>query len=218
MNTTTDNAARRLLAEMFGTFTLVVLGPGAAMVADLTGAFGHVGVALAFGLAITIVVAGIGHISGAHINPAVTIGLWSVGKFPSREVGGYIVAQIAGATFAAWLLVWMLGPVGNYGVTVPSIPLAQAFVVELGFTGVLGFMVAASADDRFSKAIAPLVLGATIGVGALVTGPLTGGSFNPARSIGPAFVGGIWDAHWLYWVAPILGAALGMRMYGLMKR
>jgi len=203
---------------MIGTFLLVMLGPGAVMVADLTGAFGHVGVALAFGLAIAVNVAAIGHVSGAHINPAVTIGLWSVGKFPSREAAGYIVAQVAGATAAAALLVWLLGPVGGYGATVPSIPIAQAFVVELGFTGVLGFVVAASADDRFAKGIAPLVLGATIGVGALVTGPLTGGSFNPARSLGPAFIGGVWDAHWLYWAAPILGAALGMRLYGLMKR
>jgi MIP family channel proteins len=214
MSTSTPSA-QRLIAEMLGTFTLVVLGPGAVMVADLTGAFGHIGVALAFGLAITIIVASIGHISGAHVNPAVTIGLWSLGRFPLREVGGYLVAQIAGATAAAALLVWMLGPVGNFGVTVPSIPLAQAFVVELGFTGVLGFMVAATADERFSKAIAPLVLGATIGVGALLTGPLTGGSFNPARSLGPALVGGVWDAHWIYWVAPIVGALLGMRVYGL---
>lgn len=210
--------AQRASAEALGTFALVALGPGAVMVADATGAFGHIGVALAFGLAIAISVAAIGHVSGAHINPAVSIGLWSVGKFPAREVAPYIVAQSIGAIAAAGTLVWMLGPVGDFGVTVPSVPIAQAFVIELGFTGVLGFVIGATADPRFPAGITPLVLGATVGVGALVTGPLTGGSFNPARSFGPALIGGIWTAHWLYWAAPILGAALGLRLAGLIRR
>jgi MIP family channel proteins len=209
---------QRASAEALGTFALVAIGPGAVMVADATGAFGHVGVALAFGLAIAISAAAIGHVSGGHINPAVTLGLWSVGKFPAKEVAPYIVAQSIGAIAAAGTLVWLLGPVGDYGVTLPSVPIAQAFVIELGFTGVLGFVIGATADSRFPAGITPLVLGATVGAGALVTGPLTGGSFNPARSLGPAIIGGIWTAHWLYWVAPIVGAAIGLRLAGLIRR
>jgi aquaporin Z len=210
--------AQRASAEALGTFTLVALGPGAVMVADATGAFGHLGVALAFGLAIAICAAAIGHVSGAHINPAVTLGLWSVGKFPAKEVAAYVIAQSVGAIAAAFTLVWLLGPVGDFGATVPSVPIAQAFVIEFGYTGILGFVVGATLDARFPAAIAPLVLGATVGAGALVTGPLTGGSFNPARSLGPALAGGIWTAHWLYWAAPILGAAIGLRLAGLIRR
>jgi MIP family channel proteins len=214
----TASLMQRASAEALGAFALVAIGPGAVMVADATGAFGHVGVALAFGLAIAICAAAIGHVSGGHINPAVTLGLWSVGKFPLKDVAPYLLAQSIGAIAAAGTLVWILGPVGDYGVTMPSIPIAQAFVVELGFTGVLGFMIGATADSRFPSGITPLVLGATVGAGALVTGPLTGGSFNPARSFGPAIIGGIWTAHWLYWAAPILGAAIGLRLAGLIRR
>jgi glycerol uptake facilitator-like aquaporin len=145
------------------------------MVAAKTGAFGHAGVALAFGLAITLVVASIGHLSGAHINPAVTIGFWSIRRFPSREVLPYIVAQCIGAVAASALLVWLLGPVGNFGATVPALPLMQSFVVEMGFTGLLGFVIMGVAtDERTPVAVAPFAIGITVFAGALVTGPLTG--------------------------------------------
>lgn len=209
---------RRYAAELLGTFALVVIGPGAAMVAALTHAFGHSGVALAFGLAVTLIVAASGHLSGAHVNPAVTIGFWSVGRFPRRDVLPYVAAQCIGAIAGAALLVWLLGPVGNFGATVPALPVAQSFVVEMGFTGLLGFVIMAVATDaRTSPMIAPFAIGATVFAGALVTGPLTGGSFNPARSLGPALVGGIWTAHWLYWGAPIAGMIAGMRLYDLLR-
>ena len=209
---------RRYIAEALGTFVLVALGPGAAMVAARTHAFGHLGVALAFGLAVTLVVAGSGHLGGAHINPAVTLGFWSVRRFKGRDVAPYIIAQCVGAIAASALSGWVLGPVGHFGATVPNLPLAQSFVVEMGFTGILGFVIMAVAtDERTSPAVAPFAIGATIFVGALVTGPLTGGSFNPARTLGPAVVGGLWTAHWLYWVAPITGMMLGMRLYDLLR-
>jgi MIP family channel proteins len=200
---------RRYIAEALGTFTLVAIGPGAAMVAAKTGAFGHVGVALAFGLAVTLIVAGSGHLGGAHVNPAVTVGLWSVRRFPGREVAPYVVAQCVGAVGASLLLRWLLGPVGGLGATVPTVTLDRAFVTEAGFTGILGFVIMAVATDaRVPQAVAPFALGATVFAGALVTGPLTGGSFNPARSLGP---------HWLYWAAPTLGMALGMRLYDALR-
>ena len=212
------DSLRRYVAEGFGTFALVAIGPGAVMVAAKTHAFGHLGIALAFGLVIAIVVASSGHLGGAHINPAVTLGFWSLGRFPSRDVAPYMLAQCMGATLASFVLGWILGPVGTFGATVPSLPLAQSFVVEMGFTGVLGFVIMGVATDaRVPSAVAPFAIGATVFAGALVTGPLTGGSFNPARSFGPAVAGGVWTSHWLYWCAPIVGMMLGMRLYEILR-
>lgn len=209
---------RACLAECVGTFALVAIGPGAVMVAARTHAFGHTGIALAFGLAVTIIVASTGHLGGAHINPAVTLGFWSVRRFPGRDVLPYIAAQCLGAIAASWLLVWLLGPVGNFGATVPGLPVPQSFVVEMGYTALLGFVIMGVATDDHSPAsVAPFAIGATIFAGALVTGPLTGGSFNPARSLGPAVIGGIWTAHWLYWLAPILGMVGGMHLYDVLR-
>ena len=205
---------RRYVAEAIGTFALVAIGPGAAMVAAKTQAFGHAGVAAAFGLAVTLIVASTGHLGGAHINPAVTLGFWSVRRFPARDVVPYVVAQCVGAVAASGLLVWLLGPVGNFGATVPALPLPQSFVVELGYSALLAFVIMGVATDaRTPPSVAPFAIGVTVGAGALVTGPLTGGSFNPARTLGPAVVGGVWTAHWLYWVAPIFGMLIGMRAY-----
>ena len=212
------DATRRYVAEAGGTFALVAIGPGAVMVAARTHAFGHLGIALAFGLVITLVVASSGHLSGAHINPAVTIGFWSLRRFAGRDVLPYIVAQCLGATAASALLAWLLGPVGDFGATVPRLAVAQSFMIEMGYTGLLGFVIMGVAtDERAPRAVAPFAIGVTVFAGALVTGPLTGGSFNPARSLGPALIGGIWTAHWLYWLAPIAGMVLGMRLYEALK-
>lgn len=206
--------ARRCAVEGIGTFALVAIGPGAAMVSARTGAFGHLGVALAFGLAVTIIVASTSHLSGAHVNPAVTVGLWSVRRFPARDVMPYVVAQSCGAVVASFLSGWLLGPVGHFGATIPRLPLPQAFVVEAGYSGLLAFAIMAVTDhERTNKRIAPFAIGLTVFAGALVTGPLTGGSFNPARSLGPAVASGAWTAHWLYWSAPILGMVSGMWLY-----
>lgn len=212
-------AVRRYAAEGIGTFALVAIGPGAAMVAAKTGAFGHSGVALAFGLVVTLVVASSGHLGGAHINPAVTLGFWSLRRFPTHDVLPYILAQCAGAIAAAALLTWLLGPVGNFGATVPALSITRSFVVEMGYTALLGFVImGAAVDERAIPAVAPFAIGVTVFAGALVTGPLTGGSFNPARSLGPAVIGGVWNAHWLYWLAPIAGMMLGMRAYEFLRR
>lgn len=113
---------------------------------------------------------------------------------------------------------WLLGPVGGLGATVPAVSLARAFVIEAGYTGVLGFVIMSVAtDERVPSGVAPFALGATVFAGALVTGPLTGGSFNPARTLGPAVAGGGWTAHWLYWLAPTLGMIVGMHLYELLR-
>ena len=205
---------RRYVAEAIGSFALVVVGPGAIMVSASTNAFGHVGTALAFGLVIAFVVAATGHLGGAHINPAVTIAFWSVRRFPTRDVLPYIAAQCAGATIATMGLVYVLGPVGSLGATTPSITLGRAFGVEFVYSALLAFVIMGVATDERSPAgVAPFALGATVFAGALVTGPLTGGSFNPARSFGPALVSGSWSAHWLYWLAPITGMIAAMHLY-----
>lgn len=209
---------RRYASEALGTFALVAIGPGAVMVAASTHAFGPQGVALAFGLVVTIVVAATGHLGGAHINPAVTIAFWSVRRFPGREVFPYMLAQCAGAIGASSVLAWLLGPVGNFGATVPMLSLGRAFAVEAGYSALLGFVIVSVATDtRTPTAVAPFAIGATVFAGALVTGPLTGGSFNPARSLGPALIGGVWNAHWLYWAAPILGMIVAMRAYEFLR-
>lgn len=209
---------RRYAAEAIGTFALVAVGPGAVMVSAATHAFGQIGVALAFGLVIAFVIAAVGHLSGAHINPAVTIAFWSVRRFPGREVAPYVLAQCAGATAAAFVLRWLLGPVGALGATVPTLSLGRAFAVEFGYSAILAFVIMGVAtDERAPAGVAPCAIGATVFAGALVTGPLTGGSFNPARSLGPALAGGGWVAHWMYWLAPTLGMMVAMRVYEALR-
>lgn len=215
---TAPSLLRRCIAELLGTFALVAIGPGAVMVAAKTHAFGQSGIALAFGLAVTIVVASSGHLGGAHINPAVTLGFWSTKRFRAFDVAPYIVAQCVGAIAASLLCGWILGPIGDFGTTIPALPIAQAFVVEMGYTGVLGFVIMGVATDvRTPPAVAPFAIGATVFAGALVTGPLTGGSFNPARSLGPAVASAHWTSHWLYWIAPIAGMAIGMHLYDYLR-
>jgi len=212
---------RRCAAEAIGTFVLVAVGPGAVMVAARTHAFGDAGIAIAFGLAVMLCVAALGHVSGAHINPAVTIGFWSIRRFPAADVAPYVLAQCIGAVAASTLLGWLLGPIGAFGMTTPMLPLARAFVVEAAWSALLAFVIVAVAtDERSPRGVAPFAIGGTVAVGALVAGPLTGGSFNPARSLGPAIVSGVWTAHWLYWLywlAPIVGMVGAMRAYELLR-
>jgi aquaporin Z len=205
---------RRYVAECVGTAMLVLIGPGAAMVAVSTHAFGHVGVALAFGLAVALIISTLGTLSGAHVNPAVTLAFWSVGRFPTREVVPYVIAQCIGAIAASLALRWLLGPVGGLGATVPALSLGRSFAVEMGYTLILGLVIfGVATDERVPRSVPPFAIGATVFAGALVTGPLTGGSFNPARSLGPAVAGGVWTAHWLYWVAPIAGMLVAARVH-----
>ena len=211
--------ARRLAAEGIGTFFLVLIGPGAAMVnAWSHGAVTHVGVALAFAFVVIAMVFALGHLSGAHINPAVTLAFWSVGRFPTRDVVPYVVAQCVGALSASGVLRLALGNVGDMGATVPSVPTGGAFVVEWLLSFVLMFVVMAVAtDDRVADGFAPIAVGLTVGLCALFGGPLTGASMNPARSLGPAVVGRLWAAHWVYWLAPITAMAMAARVYDALR-
>jgi MIP family channel proteins len=210
--------ARRYLAEALGTFALVAVGNGATMVAASTGAFGHAAGALVWGVVVTTVVVATGHLGGAHVNPAVTVALWSVRRFPGRDVVPYALAQCLGAIAASAFLLWLLGPVARLGATVPALSVGRVFVIEAAYSGLLALVIMAVATDvRTPPAVAPFALGGTVFVGALVTGPLTGGSFNPARSLGPAVMAQVWTAHWLYWAAPVLGMVAAMHLYEALR-
>lgn len=217
-NPTKSQAIHRWVAEAIGTFFLVLIGPGAVMVnAYSGGALGPAGVALAFGFVVLAMVVALGHLSGAHLNPAVTVAFWSVGRFPAREVLPYAVAQCTGAIAASGVLRYLLGPIGMMGATLPNIGIARSFVVEWLFSFVLMFVIMAVAtDDRVADGMAAVAVGLTVGFCALL-GPLTGSSMNPARSLGPALVGGLWMGHWLYWLAPITGMAIGARAYDFIR-
>lgn len=209
---------RCFVAEALGTAILVLIGCGAAIVSASTQTFGHSGVALVFGLVIILLVASLGTISGAHINPAVTLAFWSVRRFPTRYVLPYIVAQCVGAISASFALRWLLGTTSGFGATVPSITVGRTFAIEAGFSFILALVIfAVATDERISKTIVPFVIGATVFAGALVIGPLTGASFNPARSLGPAIVGREWQSHWIYWLAPIAGMMLAARVYEFLR-
>ena len=182
---------RSLGAEAIGTFALVFVGCGAIMVDADAGALGQIGISIAFGLVIMAMVYAVGHVSGAHLNPAVTFAFALTRHFPWRLVAGYWVAQLAGAVCAALLLRASLGDDADLGATSPSGSDAQSFVFEIVLTALLLFVIMAVATDtRAVGDAAALAIGGTIALASLVGGPVSGASLNPARSLGPAVVSG----------------------------
>jgi aquaporin Z len=207
---------REAYAEGIGTFILVFAGTGAVMVNKISdGAITHVGISFVFGAVVAALIYGIGHLSGAHFNPAVTLAFWASGFFPKRRVLPYILAQSVGAIAASTLLLIALGPVAKLGATLPlNGNWLQSLVLESVLTFILMFVILGSGLDRRAPiGFAGLAIGLTVGLEAAFMGPITGASMNPVRSLGPAFVGGIWQHHWVYWVAPILGAQLAVIVY-----
>jgi MIP family channel proteins len=188
------------------------------MVAAETGAFGQLGIAVAFGLAITTMIYALGHVSGAHFNPAVSFGFALTRHFPWRNVAAYWAAQVTGAILAALLLRASLGDVANVGATLPSGSDRQSFLWEVVLTFFLMLVVMAVATDaRAVGEAAALAVGGTVGLCALVGGPISGASMNPARSLGPALVSGDLDSLWIYLLAPLLGASLGALAYQYLR-
>ena len=209
---------RPLAAEFIGTFALVFAGCGAIMVDATTGALGHVGVALSFGLVIAAMIYAVGHISGAHLNPAVTLAFALTRHFPWPRTLAYWTAQALGALAAAALLRASLGDVADLGATLPSGSDRQSFLWELMLTFFLMFVVMAVAtDSRSVGEAAAIAIGGTVALDAMFGGPISGASMNPARSLGPALVGGNLGSLWIYLTAPILGAALGATTYELLR-
>lgn len=235
--------AKRFTAEVVGTFILVFFGPGAAVITLMIangaekpnefnigiGALGGLGdwlaVGMAFALAIATVIYALGRISGAHINPAVTIALWSIGKFPGRDVVPYIVAQLIGATLGSLLFLACIGPaaatVGGLGATAPfpGIGYGQAILAEAIGTFLLMLVIMGVAvDERAPPGFAGLVIGLTVGGIIITIGNITGSSLNPARTFGPylgdSLMGiNLWQYFPIYVVGPIAGAVVAAWMY-----
>lgn len=209
---------RSVLAEAIGTFALVFAGCGAIMVDQKTHQLGHVGVAITFGLVIMFGIYAVGHISGAHFNPAVTFGFALSRHFPWTRAGAYWAAQLVGALTAAALLRGSLGNRADIGATLPSGSQGQAFLWELILTFFLMLVIMSVATDtRAVGEAAAIAIGGTVGLDAMFGGPITGASMNPARSIGPALVSGNLHALWVYIAAPLVGAALGALAYQFIR-
>jgi aquaporin Z len=225
--------ARRMTAEAIGTFWLVFGGCGAAV---LAAAFPHVGigllgVALAFGLTLLTMAYSIGHISGCHLNPAVTVGLWAGGRFPARDILPYVIAQVFGAIIAAFFLMMIAegkpgfdlatsglaqngygaGSPGGYGLT-------SALPIEAVLTAGFLVVILGSTDERAPRGFAPIAIGLALTLIHLISIPVTNTSVNPARSTGPALVvGGLALRQlWLFWVAPLIGGLIGGVSYRLL--
>src|SRR5947207_9343943 len=219
-----EHAWQKALAEFVATFALIFIGAGAVIVAGPTiGNSGLVGVALAYGLVLAIMVSVIGHISGGHVNPAVTVGAWVTGQIRTGMAGLYILAQLAGATFGALLLraavpkaLWAGSFLGSPAVAhAGGITNAKAVILEAILTFFLVFVVYGTAIDErgpFSK-IAGLPIGLVLTFDILAGGPFTGAAMNPARAFGPELVGGTWTDWWVYWIGPVGGGVIAAAVY-----
>lgn len=223
---------KRIWAEFFGTFWLVFGGCGSAIYAAAgPGGIGLLGVSLAFGLTVLTMAYALGHVSGGHFNPAVTIGLWADGRFAGRDVPFYILAQVVGAIVAAFALYYIatgkagfaLGPGaiasnGYAGHSPGGYGLSAAFLTEALLTGFFLLVIMGATHRRAASPFAPIAIGMALTLIHLISIPITNTSVNPARSTGPALVeGGIaLKQLWLFWLAPIIGGALGGWLYGLL--
>ena len=212
--------ARRCFAEGVATFALVFAGCGAIVLdSERGGSLGATGIAATFGLVIMAMIYATGHLSGPHINPAVTVAFSVTRHFPLRDAALYVPSQLAGAVSGALLLrfVWH-GTPADLGATVPSVSYGSALVYEAVMTGFLMFVIMAVATDtRAVGAAAALAIGGTVALDSLFGGGVTGASMNPARSYGPALVASQWNGFWIYVVGPVLGAVVGAFAYQLAR-
>jgi MIP family channel proteins len=209
----------RLAAESVGAFALVFAGTGAVVIdAETGGGIGHVGIGMTFGLVIMVMIYAVGHISGAHFNPAVTLG-FAVGRhFPWPDVPRYWAAQLLGGVTASLLLRGMFGTTAHLGATLPVGSARRSFLLEAVLTFLLMFVITSVATDvRAVGQAAAIAIGGTIGLEALFAGPISGASMNPARSLAPALVSWTWADQWLYVVGPMLGAVVGVMAYQLVR-
>ena len=203
---------RKYWAEFFGTFALVFAGTGAIVIDQSTGGgISHVGVALTFGLVVMAMIYSFGDVSGAHFNPAVTLGFWRAGRFPASQIAPYLAAQVLGAIVASLLLRILFPHHSQLGATLPAGSAAQSFVLEAVLTWLLMLVILSVSTGASEKGVtAGITIGAVIGLEALFAGPICGASMNPARSLAPALVSLHLDSLWIYLVAPVLGAFLAV--------
>lgn len=209
------DTVRLCLAEIFGTFTLVFAGTGAIVINDTHGgAITHVGIALTFGLVVMAMIYTVGDVSGAHLNPAVSLGFWASGRLPASRLPQYLISQIIGALSASALLKLLYPTHATLGATLPAGQPWQSFLLEVVLTGILMVVVlTVSSGPKERGLTAGLVVGAVIALEAMFAGPECGASMNPVRSLGPALLSGHGEHLWIYLTAPILGAFGGVGLH-----
>ena len=202
---------KKWFAEIIGTFALVFAGTGAIVIDDASGGdVTHVGIALTFGLVVMAMIYAVGDISGAHLNPAVTLGFWFARRLPGKLVAPYVLSQLIGA-FAASGLLWTMFTHETLGATHPAGSNSQTFVLETVLTAILMFVILSVASGPQEKGLlAGVAIGGVIAFEALFAGPISGASMNPARSLAPAVVSGAVGDVWIYLAAPVLGAVIGV--------
>lgn len=197
---------------MLGTFALVFAGTGAIVINDVSqGAVGHAGIALTFGLIVMAMIYTVGDVSGAHLNPAVTLGFAAAGRFAWRAVPGYVGAQVLGAFVASGLLRLLFPENVRLGATLPAGAVSQSFILEIVLTALLMFVILSVSTGPNEKGItAGIAVGGVIALEAMFAGPISGASMNPARSLAPAVVGGNLQHLWVYLAAPVIGALIAI--------
>jgi aquaporin Z len=210
---------KKLAAEAFGTFVLVFAGTGAIVINDTTGGtITHAGVALTFGLVVLAMIYAVGDVSGAHLNPAVTLGFWTARRFPGRCVPAYIGAQVVGALLASAALRTLFSAHETLGATLPYGAASQSFVLELLLTCFLMFVILSVSTGAKEKGItAGIAVASVIAFEAMFAGPISGASMNPARSLAPAVVSGHLEHLWLYLSAPAIGAVAAVLVCGCVQ-
>lgn len=210
---------RKLLAECIGTFALVFAGTGAIIINEAAGGvITHVGIALVFGLVVMAMIYTVGEISGAHFNPAVTVGFWLAGRLPAGDVLPYALSQSAGALLASLLLRALFPTSATLGATLPTGGVLPSFVLEVVMTFFLMFVIIHVATGSKEQGLmAGIAIGATVTLDALFGGPVSGASMNPARSLAPALVSLNTGALWIYLAAPLLGSAAAVGAYRALR-
>lgn len=203
---------RKYIAELIGTFALVFCGTGAIIInQESGGAITHVGIAITFGLIVTTMIYTIGDISGAHLNPAVTIAFWIAKEFPIKEILPYIISQGIGAILASFTLHALFPTNEMLGTTVPSGSDMQSFILEVILTFLLMFVILHVAKGNKEQGLfAGLAIGFVVLLEAMFAGPICGASMNPIRSLAPALISGHLNHIWVYLLAPVLGAILAV--------
>lgn len=210
----------RFFAELLGTFIMVFAGTGAIIVNEISGGIvTHVGVALTFGLVIAAMIYTFGDVSGAHLNPAVSISFAVAGRFPFADLPAYITAQLLGALAASGTLILLFPTSQSLGMTLPSGSVSQSFLLEVILTAILMLTILSVSHGAREKGItAAIAIGSVVGLEAMFAGPICGASMNPARSLGPALVSGNFEHIWLYVFSTILGALIAIPLFKITRK